>query len=110
MPTFFRTLLEFSKLLNTSPTINHLIQDACGACGNAAVACLGSNLKILMCLFHVQKNVKEYLKNKDEKIKVEIVKDLNFLHFSRNKIEFTLSKSSIYKKWDENGLSEFRAY
>ncbi len=63
-----------------------------------------------MCFFHVQKNVKEYLKNKDEKIKAEIVKDLNFMHFCRNVVVFTVAKSSIYKKWDENGLSEFRAY
>ena len=53
--TFFRTLLDFCRLLNLSPAINHLIQDACGACGNAAVACLGPNVKILMCFFHVQK-------------------------------------------------------
>jgi hypothetical protein len=70
----------------------------------------GQIIERFICFFHVQKNVKEYLKNKDEKIKAEIVKDLNFMHFCRNVVEFTVAKSSIYKKWDENGLSEFRAY
>jgi hypothetical protein len=39
---------------------------------NAAKSTFGPNLKILMCFFHVLKNVKEHLKDVDEKIKSEI--------------------------------------
>ena len=66
--TFFVTLLEFCKLLAISPLITHLVQDACGVCANAASAWFGTNLTILMCFFHVQKNIKEHLKNVDEKL------------------------------------------
>jgi hypothetical protein len=29
------------------------------------------------------------------------------MHFCRNVVVFTVAKSSIYKKWNENGLSLF---
>ena len=66
--TFFVTLSELCKLLGISPLITHLVQDACGVCANAASAWFGTNLTILMCFFHVQKNIKEHLKNVDEKL------------------------------------------
>ncbi len=64
------------------------MMDACGASFNAANSKLGPNIKILMCFFHVLKNVKEHLKGVDEKIKTEIVKDINYMHLCRNIFEF----------------------
>jgi hypothetical protein len=59
---FFQTLIGFCLELDISPTINYLMMDACGASFNAANLSLGPNIKILMCYFHVLKNVKEHLK------------------------------------------------
>ena len=96
---FFRTLLEFCKICGVSDKVAYLVQDACGACANAATNCLGPNMKILMCFFHVMKNVKERLKCVDEAVKHGIVKDINYLHFCKNEFEFTLAKHNIYNKW-----------
>jgi hypothetical protein len=64
--TFFQTLLALCKELNIQPVIKYLMQDACGASANGAEAIFGPNIVILMCYFHVQKNVKEYLKSIEE--------------------------------------------
>jgi hypothetical protein len=81
---FFQTLLLLCQHMNFVPNINYLIQESCGASANAASKCLGPNIKILMCFFHVQKNVRERLKGCDEIVKTGIIKDINYLHFCRN--------------------------
>jgi hypothetical protein len=108
---FFETLLSLCVELNISPSIKLLMMDACGASFNAANSKLGPNIKILMCFFHVLKNVKEHLKGVDEKIKTEIVKDINYMHFCRNIFEFEVCKSKIYNKWiTKFGLVDFKNY
>jgi uncharacterized protein YbcC (UPF0753/DUF2309 family) len=69
-----------NKTFIAFPVITHLVQDACGACANAA-SCFGANVKIILCFFHLQKNVKERLKNQDEQKKSEIIKDVKFHAF-----------------------------
>jgi hypothetical protein len=48
-----------------------------------------------MCLFHVIKNCKEHLKGVDEKIKSQVVIDINYLHFLRNQFEFKIAKYNL---------------
>jgi hypothetical protein len=103
---FFQTLLMLRQHMNIVPNINYLIQDACGASANAASKCLGPNIKILMCFFHVQKNVRERLKGCDEIVKTGIIKGINYLHFCRN----NAAKHNIYNKWVANGLSDSKNY
>ena len=71
--TFFQTLLALCKDLHIQPVIKYIMQDACGSSANGAEATFGPNIVILMCYFHVIKNVKEYLKSIDEKIKTEVL-------------------------------------
>lgn len=107
---FFQTLLQLCQQSGIVTSINYLIQEACGASANAAISCLGPNIKILMCYFHVVKNVKELLKGINENIKSGIVKDLNYMHFCRNQFEFEIAKYNIYKKWEVNDLVDFKNY
>jgi hypothetical protein len=109
---FFQTLIAFCLELvkDISPTIKYLMMDACGASFNAANLSLGPNIKILMCYFHVLKNVKEDLKGVDEKIKSEIVADIKFMHYCRNIYEFEICKFNIYNKWEKFGLHDFKNY
>jgi hypothetical protein len=59
----------------------------------------------------VLKNVKEHHKGVDEKIKTEIVKDINNMHLCRNIFEFEVCKSKIYNKWiTKFGLVDFKNY
>lgn len=37
---------EFCKICGVSDKVAYLVQDACGACANAATNCLGPNMKI----------------------------------------------------------------
>jgi hypothetical protein len=77
------------------------MMDACGASFNAANSKLGPNIKILMCFFHVLKNVKEHLKGVDEKIKTEIVKDklIIFLFTNHSNLErFHHTTSNLIKR------------
>ena len=51
----------------------------------------GENILILMCYFHVIKNVKERLKSnekKDDKFIETIIKDIRYLNFTTNKFEY----------------------
>ena len=108
---FFQTLITFCLELNISPAINYLMMDACGASFNAANSTFGPNLNILMCFFHVLKNVKEHLKGVDEKIKNEIVSDIKFMHYCTNIYEFEICKFNIYNKWEQKfGLTDFKNY
>ncbi len=43
-------------------------------------------------------------------MKTGIVKDINYLHFCRNVLEFNAAKHNIYNKWVANGLSYFKNY
>ena len=63
-----------------------------------------------MCFFHLQKYVKERLKNQDEQIKSEVIKDVNFMHFCKSEFEFVIAKYNIYNKWIQMGLTEFKDY
>ena len=90
--------------------IKYLVQDACGACANGLEACFGPNIVILMCYFHVQKNVKEYLKSVCEKLRSEVVEDVSYMHFCRSELEFIIAKFNIYQKWEAKGLNEFKEY
>jgi hypothetical protein len=69
-----------------------------------AEAIFGPNIVILMCYFHVQKNVKEYLKSFEEKIRTEVLEDISYMHFCRNEYEFIIAKLNIYQKWESKGI------
>ena len=47
--------------------VTTIVQDACGTSENAAKTCFGPNFKILMCFFHVVKNVNEERNSEKER-------------------------------------------
>ena len=71
----------------------------CGACANAVSACFGTNLTTLMCFFFMYNKI---FKNVYEKLKSEVIQDVNFMHFCKSECEFVIAKSNIYIKWMQN--------
>ena len=39
-----------------------------------------------------------------------IIQDINYMHFCKNEVEFTIAKNNIYNKWLNDGLIEFKIY
>ena len=54
------------------------------------------NLPILMCYFHVIKNCKD---NSNKEHHNMVVTDVQFLHFSKNYVEYEINKHIILSKW-----------
>ena len=47
-----------------------------------------------MCFFHLQKNVKEHLKNIDKKLKTDVIADVSYMHYCKNEMEFVIAKKN----------------
>jgi hypothetical protein len=71
------------------------------------MSAFGSTVLFLTCYFHVIKNVLEWLKHKPEEQYLDILNDINNIHFSMSSTEFI---NKAYKKWTRQGFEEFKQY
>jgi hypothetical protein len=110
---FYETLGLLCQELEVPVNVKYIMQDGCAASKNAAYSYFGENIQILMCYFHVIKNVKERLKSnekKDDKFIDTIIKDIRYLHFTTNKFEYAIYEKKFFNKWISIGLASFKEY
>lgn len=88
-----------------------LVIDASDAEFNAAQACFGSDCKVLMCWFHVMKNIKkpDVRKLIPSQHYETVLNDIRYLHMSLSR-EYPRRKEEILKKWDTFNMPLFVEY
>ena len=69
-----------------------------------------STVQVLMCYFHVVKNVKERTKTMRSDHEELILSDIKRMHYAMSRSEYDTIKSESYTKWRVHGLDEFCAY
>ena len=92
MLTFFLCNFFFKK---SSKHTNNAQDSAYNAVRNV----FGDSVKILMCWFHLMKNVREHLKQVPEKEKEKIMGEITGLHHSMNEAEFASKWNAFKLKW-----------
>ena len=102
----FEAFKFLCKAFGVKCVINFLMQDVCKSESAAAAISLHKAI-VLMCYFHVTKNVKERLKGKKKNIPVTpeqyhsmILGDIGEMHYARTQGEFNI----IFNNFFLNGL------
>ena len=94
------------------------MQDACQSESSGAEIAL-PNTVILICYFHLKKNVKDRLKGNlkkkiprtPEQLYPMVLEDISRLHYCRNQIEFQMNLQNVWTKWSQyQDLSNFLNY
>jgi len=94
-------LVNLTNVMGLEYDLEYLMQDACPA-SRKAVLNFFPNVKILMCYFHVKKNVRENIKSTlDKAIYNKIETDLKVIHMSHNKEVFETNKAAFKKKYSK---------
>jgi hypothetical protein len=97
---FYKGLIECAESLDLEYDPEFIMQDA-QAASRSAVLKLFPNVNILMCYFHVKKNVKEncrHLMEKNEYDKLQ--EDLHQIHMSTSAEEYKENKKKFKKKYE----------
>ena len=109
---FYSELLALTNSLKIHFDPKFIMQDALPASYNAATR-LFPNATILMCYFHVKKNIKENKEECDDSVFETMMKDIEYMHlatselvfnklldkFSKYKINNSVMYNYIYKQW-----------
>ena len=105
---FYEALIKLCNLCGIMFEPTFIVQDACVASYNARTVFSHNNLQIIMCYFHVIKNVKE---NWPKELSDMILSDVRILHYSKNFYEFEVNKHKILTKWCSiPNMREFTIY
>ena len=76
---FYQTLNEICIFFKYKLNLKFIMQDACVASYNAAKSIFGENVTILMCYFHLLKNVKEKIRGWiEQELIINCVRKLHF--------------------------------
>ncbi|CAF0921295.1 unnamed protein product [Brachionus calyciflorus] len=108
---FYQTLIDLCLMVNIQFSPKFVVQDGCDASKNAT-SIFVDQPNIIMCYFHVIKNVKEKTKKFNKTLIEMILSDIKNLHYSKNLIEYEVNKHKILSKWFFNYpyLKQFAAY
>jgi len=106
----YKGLSELTEKLDIEWEVGYVMMDSCDACYNATSKML-PNAKILMCFFHVMKNVKancekpltpgQYIKFKH---------DVGLLHYSVSQADFEENVGKFKDAWDNKGTKNVFKY
>lgn len=95
--------LGVSKISNVEYKPRVLIADGASAIGNAGREVFGDSLAVVMCWFHMRKNVKDHVKVhiKNETTQHEFLHDLDVLQVSKTQKIFDAALGLFMHKWRE---------
>ena len=102
---FYTELLELTKNLRIRFRPKYIMQDALTASYAAAMA-IFPNTTILICYFHVKKNIKD---NKSVPDNVYIIRDIESIHVSINETQF-ISRLELFEVKYKHDHSEMYHY
>jgi len=97
---FYEALIDMCKTLKVKYKPVYIMQDACPA-SKEAILLFFPNVIILMCYFHVKKNVRDHKKLMPHENFDDLMRFLTKIHYSHNKDEFK-KNINAFKKTYEN--------
>ncbi|CAF0962907.1 unnamed protein product [Brachionus calyciflorus] len=107
---FYETLCSLCNMINIPFKPDYIAQDGCLASLNA-INVFQNKALIVMCYFHVLKNVKEFSRKLTKNNFDMVLSDIKELHYSKNFVEYEVNKHNIQTKWfNYPELKDFTGY
>ncbi len=107
---FVKGLIELAEEMEIDFEPLFVMMDACEACFNAVTKML-PDAEILMCFFHVMKNVKSNCEkplSKEQYVKFRY--DIGLIHYSVSKADFDEKVKNFEKEWNKKGTKNVFEY
>jgi len=107
---FLKGLIELAEWMLIEFDVEYVMMDECDACYNAVTKVL-PDAKILMCFFHVMKNLKSNCEKPLTKEKYAKLKfDVGFLYCSVSKADFADKVEKFSDEWNRKGTKAVFEY